>query len=233
MAVVARNSVNSLRRDTKYLRCSAGKRSLVMAAKGRGMARGGVGGASGRRMTQQRERMVQSMPALPEDDGNPQFFIFVRSEVLRKWQPLTILAGGSAAKLMTGVMEGEMGKKLYSKTLTNNLAQSIYKDEDKIKDMIKKNMQTFKNTQSFQYGYKMIDRSKNMFENMQPDGLTMIPPEEETRGAIRDAAESVQAAMANTGVGETLSNLTESDAVKKASGVVEDFSKTVGGFFNK
>lgn len=44
-----------------------------------------------------------------------------------RWYPLSVVSGGSTAKVMLAAMGNDWGKKLYGDTLTRNIAEVIYK----------------------------------------------------------------------------------------------------------
>ncbi|MCI08318.1 hypothetical protein A2U01_0029394, partial [Trifolium medium] len=68
-------------------------------------------------------------PPLPkiEDDGNPKFVVFIRSDKLYLWYPLSIVSGGTTAKIMVAAKDNFLGKYIYKDTLDRNLAAVIYR----------------------------------------------------------------------------------------------------------
>ncbi|KAL5991188.1 hypothetical protein ACLOJK_012094 [Asimina triloba] len=97
--------------------CRSSRRRLVVEAKGKkGM----------------QSRTFQRPPPLPkiEDDGNPKFVIFIRSDNVSVylWYPLSIITGGTTAKIMVAAKDNFVGKYLYKDTIARNLAAVIYKE---------------------------------------------------------------------------------------------------------
>ncbi|CAI0425760.1 unnamed protein product [Linum tenue] len=105
-------------------RCRENRRSsslLVVEAKGkRGMAN---------RQFQQRP------PPLPkiEDDGNPKFVIFIRMANVYIWYPLSLITGGTTAKIMVAAKDNFLGKYIYKDTLARNIAAVIYRENGNVR----------------------------------------------------------------------------------------------------
>uniref|UniRef100_A0A6N2N198 Uncharacterized protein n=1 Tax=Salix viminalis TaxID=40686 RepID=A0A6N2N198_SALVM len=91
--------------------------------------------AKGKKGMQARQfqRPLQT-PALPkiEDDGNPKFLIFIRAANVYIWYPLSLITGGTTAKIMVAAKDNFLGKYIYKDTLARNIAAVIYKDEKEI-----------------------------------------------------------------------------------------------------
>ena len=120
------------------------RKVLVVEAKGKkGMA------------ARQYQRTPPPMPKI-EDDGNPRFVIFIRMANVRLflsiiiflvtysksccvisvswnmkqvylWYPLSIIAGGTTAKIMVAAKDNLLGKYIYKDTIARNIAAVIYR----------------------------------------------------------------------------------------------------------
>ncbi|MBA0572722.1 hypothetical protein Golob_003045 [Gossypium lobatum] len=68
-------------------------------------------------------------PPLPkiEDDGNPRFVIFIRMANVNLWYPLSLITGGTTAKIMVAAKDNFLGKYIYKDTIARNLAAVIYR----------------------------------------------------------------------------------------------------------
>ncbi|CAN1295307.1 Protein HHL1, chloroplastic [Linum perenne] len=74
-------------------------------------------------------RQFPKAPLLPkiEEDGNPNFVIFIRMANVNIWYPLSIISGGTTAKIMVAAKDNFLGKYIYRDTLARNLATVIYR----------------------------------------------------------------------------------------------------------
>ncbi|KAF4378735.1 hypothetical protein F8388_006186 [Cannabis sativa] len=77
------------------------------------------------------ERQFQRPPPMPkiEDDGNPRFVIFIRMAEVGFWYPLSVVTGGTTAKIMVAAKDNFLGKYIYKDTLARNLAAVIYREK--------------------------------------------------------------------------------------------------------
>jgi len=148
--------------------------SLSVRAKGRRTA--GVPG---------RQPNRQQMPAMPkmDDDDNPKFVLFIRTLNVPRWYPLSVVTGGTTAKMMVGAMKNDWGKKLYEGTLTRNIAGVIYKDERSIRQTAIKQYPVLKAATGFQYGYKVMDPAKPQSALFASD-VVPVPPKEELNSVV-------------------------------------------------
>ncbi|XP_027335681.1 protein HHL1, chloroplastic isoform X2 [Abrus precatorius] len=98
-------------------------------------------------------------PPLPkiEDDGNPKFVIFIRMANVYLWYPLSIVQGGTTAKIMVAAKDNFLGKYIYKDTLDRNLAAVIYRDEKEIQKSAFKQYRVLQSATDFRYGYKLIN----------------------------------------------------------------------------
>lgn len=147
---------------------------LSVQAKGRRTA-----GVPGR---QYPNRSQPQMPKMDEDD-NPKFVLFIRTLNVPRWYPLSVVTGGTTAKMMVGAMKNDWGKKLYEGTLTRNIAGVIYKDERSIQQTAIKQYPVLKAATGFQYGYKIMDPAKPQAAMFASDVVT-IPPKDELNSVV-------------------------------------------------
>ncbi|CAK9875717.1 unnamed protein product [Sphagnum jensenii] len=130
-------------------------------------------------------RKPQPMPSLPkvDDDGNPKFVLFIRTKNVPRWYPLSIVTGGTTAKVMVAAMGNEWGKKFYQGTLTRNIAGVIYKDERAVKQAALKQYPVLKAATGFEYGYKIMD-TKNPKAALFGSDVIQVPPQEELKSVV-------------------------------------------------
>ncbi|KAH9708425.1 protein HHL1 [Citrus sinensis] len=114
--------------------------------------------AKGKRGLQARQFQRPPPPSLPkiEDDGNPRFVIFIRMANVYLWYPLSIITGGTTAKIMVAAKDNFLGKYIYKDTLARNLAAVIYRDEKEIQKTAFKQFRVLQSATEFRYGYKLV-----------------------------------------------------------------------------
>ncbi|XVE74870.1 hypothetical protein DITRI_Ditri12bG0053200 [Diplodiscus trichospermus] len=80
-------------------------------------------------------------PPLPkiEDDGNPRFVIFIRMANVNLWYPLSLITGGTTAKIMVAAKDNFLGKYIYKDTLARNLAAVIYRENGNVRAALSTN----------------------------------------------------------------------------------------------
>lgn len=115
--------------------------------------------AKGKRGLQARQFQRPPPPSLPkiEDDGNPRFVIFIRMANVYLWYPLSIITGGTTAKIMVAAKDNFLGKYIYKDTLARNLAAVIYRDEKEIQKTAFKQFRVLRSATEFRYGYKLVE----------------------------------------------------------------------------
>lgn len=115
--------------------------------------------AKGKRGMQARQFQRPPPPSLPkiEDDGNPRFVIFIRMANVYLWYPLSIITGGTTAKIMVAAKDNFLGKYIYKDTLARNLAAVIYRDEKEIQKTAFKQFRVLRSATEFRYGYKLVE----------------------------------------------------------------------------
>eukprot|EP00850_Spirogloea_muscicola_P016175 SM000129S26162 [mRNA] locus=s129:362264:364482:+ [translate_table: standard] len=130
----------------------------------------------------------QAMPSLPKidtADDTPKFVLFIRTKNVSRWYPLSVITGGTAAKLMLGAMKNDIGKRLYQGTLTRNIASVVYNDERAVRTTAIKAYPVLKAATGFEYGYKVMDNN-NPRAAMFGTDVVQIPPQEEIATGIVD-----------------------------------------------
>lgn len=150
--------------------------TFVLTVRAKGRRNAGVPG---------RQPNRQQMPAIPkmDNDDNPKFVLFIRTLNVPRWYPLSIVTGGTTAKMMVGAMKNDWGKKLYEGTLTRNIAGVIYKDEISIQKTAIKQYPILKAATGFQYGYKIMDPEKPQSALFASD-VVPVPPKEELNSVV-------------------------------------------------
>ena len=76
------------------------------------------------------------------------------------------------------------------KALTNNIGQALYKERIQLEGMARK-MPMLKNAKELEYGFSILNKNdpRSMFKPLEKD-VYVIPPEEDTRMPVQEAAES-------------------------------------------
>jgi len=131
----------------------------------------------------------------PTDPENEEFVLFARSKksALRNWYPFTIMVGGSQANVLVRARENDITKKLTENEITGNtlaktLGATLYKEEDKVKDMVKERVPYLKNAKEMEYAFKVRNKDKPA-SWMFTDGIETIPSEEDCKGVFDKAQE--------------------------------------------
>ncbi|XP_058781606.1 protein HHL1, chloroplastic-like [Vicia villosa] len=140
--------------------------------------------AKGKKGMASRQFQRPPPPPLPkvEDDGNPKFVVFIRMANVNLWYPLSIVSGGTTAKIMIAAKDNFLGKYIYKDTLDRNLAAVIYRDEKEIQTTAFKQHPVLKSASEFRYGYKLIVNgnvkaalsSSNVIQLPTPDKLKTV-----------------------------------------------------------
>ncbi|KAL3577882.1 hypothetical protein D5086_019386 [Populus alba] len=73
------------------------------------------------------------------------------------WYPLSLITGGTTAKIMVAAKDNFLGKYIYKDTLARNLAAVIYKDEKEIQKTAFKQHRVLRTATEFRYGYKLVE----------------------------------------------------------------------------
>ncbi|KAM0939896.1 hypothetical protein DsansV1_C19g0158211 [Dioscorea sansibarensis] len=154
-------------------------------------------------------------PPLPkiEDDGNPKFVIFIRSSNVYLWYPLTLVTGGTTAKIMVAAKDNFLGKHLYKDTIARNLAAVIYKDEKEIQKTAFKQYRVLRTAPSFRYGYKLVEKG-NVRAALSTSDVIELPPQEELKTVIDKVKDFF--GEATSGAKESFGKLTSLSAVSSS-----------------
>ncbi|KAM0003600.1 hypothetical protein Hdeb2414_s0033g00719311 [Helianthus debilis subsp. tardiflorus] len=150
------------------------KRLMAVEAKGK---RGGGG--------MQARQFQRPMPAMPkiEDDGNPRFVIFIRMANVYLWYPVSIVAGGTTAKIMVSAKDNFLGKYIYKDTLARNLAAVIYKDEKAVQKTAIRQHRVLRNATEFRYGYKIVEGT-NIRAALASNDVVELPTQAELKTVL-------------------------------------------------
>ncbi|CAL9054347.1 unnamed protein product, partial [Musa banksii] len=146
---------------------------LVVEAKGkRGMMAG-------------RQSQRPPPPRLPkiEDDGNPRFVVFIRTSNVYLWYPLSIISGGTTAKIMVAAKDNFLGKYIYKDTIARNIAAVIYRDEKEIQKTAVKQYRVLRSATSFRYGYKLVENN-NLRAAISTSNVIELPTQEELKTVL-------------------------------------------------
>lgn len=135
-------------------------------------------------------RQQMRAPQIDPNDDNPKFVIFIRNAQINLWYPLSIVDGGTAAKMIVNIMKYDLGKKIYEGVLTRNIAEAIYKDEKGLRRAAVKQYTDLSGVPAFQYGYKILD-PKNPKAGVSSSNVVLIPPKEELKTVLQKAKEFI------------------------------------------
>nr|CAD1820019.1 unnamed protein product [Ananas comosus var. bracteatus] len=135
-------------------------------------------------------------PRLPkiEDDGNPRFVVFIRTANVCLslslllvlgfiWYPLSLITGGTTAKIMVAAKDNFLGKYIYKDTIARNLAAVIYKDEKEIQKTAFKQYRVLRSATEFRYGYKLVENG-NVRAALSTNDVIELPTQEELKTAL-------------------------------------------------
>ncbi|XP_038703815.1 protein HHL1, chloroplastic isoform X2 [Tripterygium wilfordii] len=159
-------------RSTQKFRRQEQRRGLVVEAKGkRGM--------------QARQFQRPPGPSLPklEDDGNPKFVVFIRMANVFLWYPLSVITGGTTAKIMVAAKDNFLGKYIYKDTLARNLAAVIYQDEKEIQKTAFRQHRVLRSATEFRYGYKLVENS-NLRAALSTSDVIELPTPEKLKTVV-------------------------------------------------
>ncbi|KAJ9176252.1 hypothetical protein P3X46_011587 [Hevea brasiliensis] len=169
---LAKHSLFSTRTSQKPLQRQTGHSLLVVKAKGKkGM--------------QARQFQRPPTPSLPkiEDDGNPKFVIFIRMANVYLWYPLSLVTGGTTAKIMVAAKDNFLGKYIYKDTLARNLAAVIYRDEKEIQKTAFKQYRVLQSATEFRYGYKLVENG-NVRAALSTTDVIELPTQDQLKTVV-------------------------------------------------
>ncbi|XP_024006688.1 protein HHL1, chloroplastic isoform X2 [Eutrema salsugineum] len=130
----------------------------------------------------QYQRTPPPMPKI-EDDGNPRFVIFIRMANVYLWYPLSIIAGGTTAKIMVAAKDNLLGKYIYKDTIARNIAAVIYKDEKEIQKTAIKQHRVLRTAKEFRYGYKLVENG-NMRAALSTSDVIELPTPDQLKTVL-------------------------------------------------
>ncbi|XP_052205930.1 protein HHL1, chloroplastic isoform X2 [Diospyros lotus] len=141
--------------------------------------------AKGKKGMMSRQFQRSPAPALPkiEDDGNPRFVIFIRMADVYLWYPLSIITGGTTAKIMVAAKDNFLGKYIYKDTLARNLAAVIYRDEKEIQKTAFKQHRLLQTAKEFRYGYKLVENN-NLRGAVSTTDVIELPTQDELKTVL-------------------------------------------------
>ncbi|CAF2062381.1 BnaC06g26580D [Brassica napus] len=130
----------------------------------------------------QYQRTPPPMPKI-EDDGNPRFVIFIRMANVYLWYPLSIIAGGTTAKIMVAAKDNLLGKYIYKDTIARNIAAVIYRDEKEIQKTAIKQHRVLRTATEFRYGYKLVENG-NMRAALSTSDVIELPTQDQLKTVL-------------------------------------------------
>ncbi|MED6119802.1 Protein hhl1, chloroplastic [Stylosanthes scabra] len=141
--------------------------------------------AKGKRGMIPRQYQRTPPPPLPklEDDGNPKFLIFIRMADVYLWYPLSIVSGGTTAKIMVAAKDNFLGKYIYKDTLNRNLAAVIYQDEKEIQKTAFKQHAVLRGATDFRYGYKLVENN-NLRAALNTSDVVELPTQDKLKTVL-------------------------------------------------
>ncbi|KAE9607987.1 hypothetical protein Lal_00003689 [Lupinus albus] len=141
--------------------------------------------AKGKKGMMARQYQRPPPPPLPkiEDDGNPKFVIFMRMANVYLWYPLSVVTGGTTAKIMVAAKDNFLGKYVYKDTLDKNLAAVIYQDEKEIQKTAFKQYRVLRSATNFRYGYKLVENG-NIRSALSTTDVIELPTEDKLKTVL-------------------------------------------------
>lgn len=181
--------------------------------------------AKGKRGMQSRQFQRPPPPPLPkiEDDGNPKFVIFIRTANVYLWYPLSLITGGTTAKIMVAAKDNFLGKYIYKDTIARNLAAVIYRDEKAIQNTAFKQYRVLRSAKEFRYGYKLVENN-NVRSALSPTDVIELPPQEELKTVLDKVKDFFGEAA--SGAKESFGKLTTLDGIENEESEAKSEVKT-------
>ncbi|XP_047318948.1 protein HHL1, chloroplastic [Impatiens glandulifera] len=141
--------------------------------------------AKGKKGMMSRQFQRPPPPPLPkmEDDGNPKFVVFIRMANVNLWYPLSIITGGTTAKIMVSAKDNFLGKYIYKDTLSRNLAAVIYRDEKEVQKTAVKQHKVLRTATEFRYGYKLVENN-NVRSALTSSGVIELPTQDKLKTVL-------------------------------------------------
>ncbi|PON91441.1 Protein HHL [Trema orientale] len=141
--------------------------------------------AKGKKGMQARQFQRPPPPPMPkiEDDGNPRFVIFIRMANVGFWYPLSVITGGTTAKIMLAAKDNFLGKYIYKDTIARNLAAVIYRDEKEIQKTAFKQFKLLRSATDFRYGYKLVENG-NLKAALSTSDVIELPTQDQLKTVL-------------------------------------------------
>ncbi|KAB1201184.1 hypothetical protein CJ030_MR0G004665 [Morella rubra] len=173
--------------------------------------------AKGKKGMQARQFQRPPPLALPkiEDDGNPKFVIFIRMANVYLWYPLSLITGGTTAKIMVAAKDNFLGKYIYKDTLARNLATVIYRDEKEIQKTAFKQHRVLRTATEFRYGYKIVENG-NLRAALSTTDVIELPPRDELKTVLDKVKDFFGDAKESFGKLTALSSTTTEELEEKS-----------------
>jgi len=140
------------------------------------------------------------------------FILWARSKKVKNWYPVNIISGSEAAKNIKSATDNDIAKAVSLDRLANYqveraLGLNLYKQGDEALKQAKKMHKMLNYAQEIQWGYKEIGNNTEFNKNPGPFlalvNISVIPPEEELRNVLDDAADAA------SGVGDNFAKATD------------------------
>lgn len=173
------------------------RRKQLMTVEAKGKRGGGM-------PARQFQRPPPPLPKI-EEDGNPKFVIFIRTANVYLWYPLSLITGGTTAKIMVAAKDNFLGKYIYKDTLARNIAAVIYRDEKEIQKSAFKQFRVLRSAKEFRYGYKLVENS-NIRAALSTSDVIELPRQEELKTVLDKVKDFV--GDATSGAKESFGKLT-------------------------
>ncbi|PON39711.1 Protein HHL [Parasponia andersonii] len=141
--------------------------------------------AKGKKGMQARQFQRPPPPPMPkiDDDGNPRFVIFIRMANVGFWYPLSVITGGTTAKIMLAAKDNFLGKYIYKDTIARNLAAVIYRDEKEIQKTAFKQFKLLRSATDFRYGYKLVENG-NLKAALSTSDVIELPTQDQLKTVL-------------------------------------------------
>ncbi|XWS34649.1 hypothetical protein CRYUN_Cryun21dG0055800 [Craigia yunnanensis] len=174
--------------------------------------------AKGRKGMAARQFQRPPLPPLPkiEDDGNPRFVIFIRMANVNIWYPLSLITGGTTAKIMVAAKDNFLGKYIYKDTLARNLAAVIYRDEKEIQKTTFKQFRVLRAATEFRYGYKLVENG-NVRTALATNDVIELPTQDQLKTVLDKVKDFFGDAKESFGKITALNSATPEESEEKST----------------
>lgn len=114
---------------------------------------------------------------------NCKLYISVAILQVYLWYPLSLVTGGTTAKIMVAAKDNFLGKYIYKDTIARNLAAVIYRDEKEIQKTAFKQYRVLRSATAFRYGYKLVENN-NLRAALSTNDVIELPTQEELKTVL-------------------------------------------------